>query len=413
MISAERLQSRIDALAQIGGFPNGRMCRLCLTPEDRRAGELAREWMHEAGLRTWMDAAGNIFGRREGAAPDLPAVMTGSHLDTQEFGGRYDGIAGVLCAIEAAQHLKDEDFQNRLPLVVVAFMGEENVRFPAAMIGSKAMTGQLTPTMLDQHRCRFTGETLREAMTKFELPVVRIPEAEWKPGSLAAVVELHIEQGPRLEMAQKRIGVVTGVVGFARFTVALKGQQAHSGGMPMALRRDALCAAAEIVLAVERIAKAQQDPPMVGTVGRFWLDQSSMAIVPGQVNLTVDIRCHDLEVVKRAAREAEAEAREICERRGIELTWDQVPGTGNPPAKLSQRVIDILDESARETGAPYVQMPSDGGHDCMNFASRTDVGMLFVPSVGGISHAPEEYTRADDLALGADVLARALQKLAN
>lgn len=409
-VSGARIAERVARLAEIGGLPDGGMNRLPFTPEDRAARDLFARWLSDLGLPVRVDGAGNVIGRREGSDRRAPVVVAGSHLDTQPMGGRFDGIAGVLTALEAAEAMAAAGFVHRHPIEIIDFAAEESMgRFDVSMPGSRAMVGALKPEDLAL-RCRLTGEMLREAMESIGIDLSLLAAAERPPGSIKAVVELHIEQGPYLEEAGKQIGVVTTVAGSARFHCVLEGQQAHSGALPMAYRRDALCGAAELLLAVERAAKARANPPVVGTVGYMDYEPRSPVIIPGRVRMIIDVRSIDEAARDAVVAEIEATARRIAEQRRLHLEWRL--SSGFPPTPLAHQVVDTITRACKDLGTSYVAMPSGAGHDAMTLGRRFPAGMLFVPSVGGISHAPQELTRTEDLEAGAKVLCRTLCMLA-
>lgn len=409
-VSGARIAERVARLAAIGGLPNGGMNRLPYTPEDRAARDLFARWLSDLGLRVHEDGAGNVIGRRDGSDPQAPAVMAGSHLDTQPSGGRFDGIAGVLAALEAAEAIVAAGLVHRHPIEIVDFAAEESVcRFDLSMPGSRAIIGALRPEDLEL-RCRLTGVTLREAMTSIGIDPSKLPASERPPGSIKAVVELHIEQGPYLEEAGKQIGVVTHVAGSVRYHCVLEGQQAHSGALPMAYRRDALCGAAEVLLAVERAAKARANPPVVATVGYLDYEPRSPVIIPGRVRMIIDVRSIDAAARDAVAAEIEAAARRIAAERRLRLDWQLT--SGFPPTPLAREVVDTITRACQDLGVSYMPITSGAGHDAMTLSRRFPAGMLFVPSVGGISHAPQELTRTEDLEAGAKVLCRTLCLLA-
>lgn len=410
-VSGARIAERLARLAEIGALPdNGGMYRLSYTPEDLAARDLFAGWLREAGLTTRLDEAGNLVGRREGTEPAAPVVMTGSHLDTQPHGGRFDGVVGCLCALEVMEAFRAGGFAHRHPVEVVVWGGEESSgRFDLGLIGSRAMAGALTEEHL-QKRCRHTGVTLREALDAAGGNTAQIARAARQPGSIKAVIELHIEQGPYLEQAGLPIGIVTAINGNARVPIHLRGQQAHSGAMPMDFRRDALTAAAEILLAIESAGRARKDPPVVATVGYFSHAPQAMAIVPGRVDMTADVRSYDPQALAEVVAEIQERAREIAARRKIDLTLD--PIWGIEPVTLAPEMPAFLAGVCEEMEVPYQRMPSGAMHDCMQFSRLAPVGMIFVPSAGGISHAPEEFTATADIETGARVLCRAIVSLA-
>lgn len=409
-IEPDRIHERIERLAQIGGLPGGGMNRIPYCPEDRVARDLVSSWMADLGLRVHTDAAGNVLGVWPGADPSLPSIMVGSHLDTQPGGGRFDGMAGVVAALEAVQVLQSAGLRFRRTIEVVAWAGEEaSGRFDVALIGSRAMVGELRPEHL-QERCRLTGRTLGELMIASGLPIAELATAERAPGSIAAVLELHIEQGPYLEEDALPVGVVTNIAGNRRLALTIEGVQAHSGAQPMTHRRDALCAEAEIILAAEHIASAHAAPPVVATSGYSSHFPHVIAAVPGRAEMVIDVRSIDRRSLVQAAAEIAAVAREICDRRGVRLHGPELWGVD--PTAMTRDVTEVLTRSCQEVDVPHRTMPSGAGHDSMILGRRFPAGMIFVPSRAGISHAPEEFTEAGDIATGTGVLVRALHELA-
>jgi hydantoinase/carbamoylase family amidase len=409
-ISPERMAARLDRLAEIGGLPGGGMNRLSYSPEDRAARELLAEWLSGLGLRVWVDGAGNLIGEMEGADPMLPVVMAGSHLDTQPEGGRYDGIAGVVAALESVEAMREAGFAPRHSIQLVSWAAEEvSGSYDLSMIGSRAMIGAVKPEDLEA-RNRLTGVPLREAMREAGVDLAALPGAERPAGSVKAVVELHIEQGPHLERAKKPLGVVTHVAGAARLHCTLRGQQAHSGAMPMEGRRDALCGMADVLLAVEAAAREQVDPPVVATIGYLDYGPRAVAIVPGRATAVIDVRSVDTSARDAVVSEIESQVRSIARRRKLQV--EIRPAWSFPPTRMAPEVVGVIEQACREVGAPYLAMASGAGHDSMTLGRRFPAGMIFVPSVGGISHAPEEFTPIEELALGARVLARTLALLA-
>ena len=409
-VSGERIAERIGHLAEIGGLPNGGMNRLPYSAEDREARDLFATWLNRLGLSVRVDGAGNVIGRREGTDAKFPIVMSGSHLDTQPSGGRFDGIAGVVAAIEVAEAMQTAHFVHRHPLEIVDFAAEESiVRFDLPRIGSSAMIGALSRRDLEA-RCRLTDASLYEAMASIGIDPSTFSAAERPLGSIKSVIELHIEQGPYLERSRKQIGIVTEVAGSANISCVLRGQQAHSGGMPMEGRRDALCGAAELILAAESAAKAQANPPVVATVGYLLHEPQAAAIIPGLVRMVINVRSVDVSARSRVVAAIEASAREVCNRRGLHLEWG--PVQSQMPVKFAREMVELIAEACEELGVAYQFMPSGGGHDAMSIGYRFSAGMIFVPSIGGVSHAPEEFTHNDDLVVGTKVLCRVLCKLA-
>lgn len=409
-VSAGRVSDRIAALAAIGGLPNGGMHRLPYSSEDREARRLFESWIEALGIPVRTDGAGNLLARFEGRDPTASTVMTGSHLDTQPGGGRYDGVVGavgsleVLEAMVAAQHIPERAVE------LVVWAGEEGSgRFDVGLIGSRAMIGQLQ----DRHlaaACHYSGRPLGELMIEWGVDLDRLPEAERAPGSIAAVVELHIEQGPFLEEGSRPIGVVTAIAGNWRLPLRIVGRQSHSGATPMSRRQDALCAAAEVILAAEATT-GLADPPVVATSGYFSHQPKVIAIVPGEAEMTMDVRSPDPEALDRARDAILDQARGICERRRIHLELGEIWGV--QPTETDAGIVSEIGAASRRVGVEPVAMASWAGHDSMMLGKRFPAGMIFVPSVGGISHAPDEYSRPEDIITGVRVLAEAIEALAD
>ena len=409
MTTATRLG---DAIAELAGYNDdpgaGGITREVYTPTYGAALERVAEWMREAGLDVRLDAVGNLFGRWEGGEPDAPLVLTGSHVDTTLNAGRYDGVLGVLGAIEAVQLLRDGGAAPRRTVELVAWAGEEP-RFGTGCVGSRAAAGRLARADLDRLRDR-DGTSMAAALREAGFDPDRVAEAAIDPARVHALVELHIEQGAVLEHAGESIGVVTAIAAPHDFRLTLRGAATHAGATPMRLRRDALAGAAEAVLALERIARASPSGTTVGTVGVLRARPGAINVVPGEVELDVDVRDSDLAARTRVVDAVLAAAREIAERRGLEL--ELTPIVEDAPVACEPRVVEAAEAAVRELGLPFRRMTSGAYHDAMIMGARVPIGMIFVPSVGGISHHPDEYTAPADLEHGVRVLAGTLARLA-
>jgi hydantoinase/carbamoylase family amidase len=401
-----------ETIAELAGFNDdpaaGGITREVYTPTYRAALDRVVAWMEEAGLETRLDAVGNLFGRWAGSEPDAPAVLTGSHVDTTLNAGRYDGVLGVLGAIEAVRALRARGFAPRRSIEVVAWAGEEP-RFGTGCVGSRAAAGRLDRADLDRLRDR-DGVSMAEALARAGFDPDRLPDARIDPARVHALVELHIEQGIVLEQHGEAIGVVTAIAAPHDFRIALRGAATHAGATPMALRRDALAGAAEVMGELERITRASPSGTTVGTVGVIRARPGAINVVPGEVELDVDVRDSD-----RAAREGvvadtlEA-ARAIAARRNLEV--EVTPIVEDTPVACDPRVIAAADAAAGDLGLPYRHMTSGAYHDAMIMGASVPIGMIFVPSAAGISHHPDEYTAPEDLEHGVTVLAGTLERLA-
>ena len=401
---ARRLQTDWERLSEFRDPGQAGWTRRPFTPEYRAARVWLAGRMGEAGLATRVDAAGNLVGRREGRRPDLPPVLIGSHLDTVAGGGRFDGIVGVLGALEVARCLAAAGIELEHPLEVVDFLAEEPTDFGISCVGSRGMTGTLEAQALARRDP--SGQTLAEAIESVGGRPDSLPAAIRRSGEVALMVELHIEQGPVLEQEGMPVGIVTGIVGISRYRVDLRGQADHAGTTPMNRRRDALAAAAEIVLALEALWREAEPPGGVGTAGRIFVAPNAGNVVPGAVELWAEQRSIEPELLLRQETAFQKRVREIAGRRGVEAEVERV--SHETPTPLPKRMQDGLAAVVRDLGLPERRLPSYAGHDTMHVARIAPAGMLFVPSRGGRSHCPEEWTELDAWAMGVRALGEAV-----
>jgi allantoate deiminase len=399
VIDGERLWRRISDLGEIGKQDEGGVTRLSFTDEERAAKDKVVSYMEEAGLSVREDAAGNLFGRREGSNPESPAVLIGSHVDSVYNGGNFDGPLGVLAGIEVLQSMEEQGVETGHPIEVVAFTDEEGARFSFGMIGSRALAGRLTPEDLAKHEDT-EGVSIAGAMRAYGLDPERIGEAARPTGSVKAYVELHIEQGRVLENEDLPAGVVTGIAGpvWLRFTI--EGETGHAGATPMSLRRDALAAAAEIMGLIE--AEASGTGTSVGTVGQLSLEPGGINIIPGRVEFSLDLRDIDEEVRDRVEARILGGADEISERRGVGLEIQTLQRLA--PAPCSELVKNAMARACERLGIRAHALPSGAGHDGMQLTDLCPMGMIFVRSKDGVSHSPEEWSTKEDCAKGGDAL---------
>jgi hydantoinase/carbamoylase family amidase len=403
------LHKRIDRLAEIQSEVLGAgVTREVYTAAYTEATDLVASWMQELGMQTRVDAAGNLFGRWQGEQPDLPVVLTGSHFDTTLDAGRYDGVLGVLGAIDAIRQLQADGFRPTRSIEIVGFAGEEP-RFGAGCIGSRAMVGALARADLDRMQDRY-GISVAEAMRGVGLDPDQIEDAVIDAADIHMLVELHIEQGAVLEAEGLPIGVVEHIAAPHDFRVTLTGEARHAGSTPMAMRRDALTAAAEIVLAVERLAKESRSGTTVGTVGILNLMPGAVNVIPGTVTMDIDVRDSDLEARTEVTDALLETLTEVTQRRGLELSVETT--TSDVPAACDLRIVTAVREAAVELELPARGIVSGAYHDSMVLGAMVPIGMIFVPSVAGLSHHPDEYTAPEDLEHGVAVLAATLKRLA-
>lgn len=394
-VNADRIQQHITELSRFGANPEGGVSRVAFSDADIAGRKYIGRLLQDAGLWIRTDPAGNIIGRREGNNAKLPPIMIGSHIDSVPGGGNYDGDVGVIGAIEVAQTLKERGVSLQHPLEVVVFADEEG-----GTVGSLAMAGNLQPDALDI--VSHSGKTIRDGIRAIGGDPDRLADARRKPGELKAYVELHIEQGAILDESDIDIGVVEGIVGIRWWDVTIEGVPNHAGTTPMNRRRDAMLSAAEFALAVNRVATSMEGR-QVATVGRIRAEPGAPNVIPGKVVLSLEIR--DLDAAKMAAvyDAVRAEADTIARARQTPFTFAQLK-VASEPAPTDERIRRIIAKAASSLNLTHKAMPSGAGHDAQEITHIAPTGMIFVPSVGGVSHSPKEFTSQQDMANGANVL---------
>lgn len=408
-VKAERIQNDLENLSRFGGLEGGGISRLAFTSADREARDYLRDSLARQGLGTVQDAMGNMRARRHGTR-DLAPVMIGSHLDSVPSGGCYDGAVGIVAALEVIRVLDDLGIETRRPIEVINFSAEESSRFGASTLGSKAMTGHLSQEHLHMYKDK-DGVSLYEAMKLFGLNPDGLESVRIQPGDVYAFIEMHIEQGRVLESFGIPLGIVTSIAAPTRIRVFVIGRADHSGATPMDLRADALTAASEIILGVERIASVEAGPHTVGTVGYANAQPGVLNVIPGKVELGIDIRDIDKDSKDLAVRKIISLLEYVGNNRGVKVDYRIL--ADETPVTLSGKIIGALEEAAQALGYPYRLMPSGAGHDAMYMAEVAETGMIFVPSREGISHNVAEYTAVEDIARGAELLLEAVLHLAN
>ena len=400
LINRDRLWQSLTDLAQLGATAKGGVCRLALTDLDRQARDLFVQWCEAAGCSVSVDAIGNIFARRPGRDPALPPVMTGSHIDTQPTGGKFDGCYGVMAGLEVIRTLNDLQIETQAPIEVVVWTNEEGSRFPPCMMGSGVFAGKFdlqdTLDKLDDQGLS-VGAELQRIGYAGSRAVLGHP--------VGAYFEAHIEQGPVLEDQAITLGVVMGCLGQKWFDLTLTGVEAHAGPTPMHLRKDALVGAAEVVSAVNRIAH-QHQPHACGTVGCLNLHPGSRNVIPGQVNMTIDLRHLHADKLQAMVDEVRAVIEDSAARHG--LTFELTPTADFPPLDFHPTCVNAVREAAQALGLSHMDIVSGAGHDAIFVAELGPAGMIFVPCEGGISHNEIENAAPDDLAAGCAVLLRAM-----
>jgi hydantoinase/carbamoylase family amidase len=399
----ESILARADLLAAITEDAP-RLTRAYLTPEHRRAGELIESWMREAGMSVHWDALGNVVGRYEGNVADAPVLMTGSHLDSVRNAGRYDGLFGILSPIACVADLNRRGLRLPVAIEVVAFGDEEGVRFGVTLIGSKAMAGAFNPAWLEATDA--DGLSMRDALREFGGDPDAVASVDRRGKRVVAFIESHIEQGPVLLKAGLSLGVVTAIAGASRIRCVVTGLAGHAGTVPMSARQDALAAASEMVLALERHCTVH--PGLVGTVGRMTVLPGAVNVIPQDVEFTVDLRS-GVDATRRAALEAlRAEFADIAARRRVRLDFEPFFELVAAPCDegLQQQFADAI----ATQGLPVRHLPSGAGHDAMSFPAVCPIAMLFVRcGNGGISHHPDETMTLEDADAATEVLLRFIE----
>jgi beta-ureidopropionase / N-carbamoyl-L-amino-acid hydrolase len=400
-INPERLMQALDALAQIGHLPNGGVSRLAFSADDLRARRQVQAWMVEAGMRVRIDAAGNMIGYYPGRNPDLGALATGSHIDTVPVAGRYDGCLGVLAGIEVVRTLQARGQRLNHAIEVIVFTDEER-----SVIGCKAMAGEVSAD--PSGYARLDGTPIQTCLKTIGGDWQQIATAQRQPGEIAAFVELHVEQGGVLEHFARPIGNVTGIVGQYRFAVTIIGRPNHAGTTPMNRRQDALVAAAQVILAVHRIA-TETPGEQVATVGYVNVLPNATNTIAGQVDLRIDARdlCQDnLDRIVQAIHQA---LTPIAAATGTAITMQ--PMLQIRPTLASPQIMQTIEQVCQDLGLAVMALPSRAGHDAQEIGRFAPMGMIFVPSRSGISHSEQEYTDPVECAQGANVLLQTFLRL--
>jgi allantoate deiminase len=405
-IQKERIQKDLEAINAFNATPGKGITRFTFSKEYQGALSYVVEEFHRIGLKCSFAPGGNLRGRLAGSERSGPSVMMGSHLDTVAQGGRFDGTAGVVAALEAARAIREEDLPHRLPIDLVVFAEEEGGRFGWGLLGSSAWSGRMTAAQLAQIKDR-EGMSYLEAL---ESAGVKIQDSSMlNPDSLKAMLELHIEQGSILESRNASIGVIEAIVGIKQVIVTIEGSADHAGTTPMNLRRDAMQGAARMIAAVETVAH-QEGMEGVATVGQVFCEPGQANVIPGLVRFSVDVRHSDEVRLEAMAAGIAYVAESLSKARNLRCRIEVKAEA--EPVRMTQEICDLIERVAREKGVEPVRMASGAGHDTGIIAKISDAGMVFVPSQGGRSHCPEELTKVEDIALGAEILLETVLELA-
>jgi ureidoglycolate amidohydrolase len=406
-VDLARLTGELERLARFSDAEPPAVTRVLFTRPDLEARALLGAAFAAAGLSVRTDPAGNLFARWPGAEPGLPAVGTGSHTDAIPFSGRYDGTVGVLGALEALRALRAAGWRPRRPLELLVFTSEEPTRFGIGCLGSRLLSGSLAPAaaaaLTDADGLTFE-EVRRRAGCTGTLADVRLAD-----GCYSAFVELHIEQGPLLEREQVPIGAVTAIAAPAALRVQLHGEGGHAGAVLMPQRHDALCAAAEVVLAVEEAARGSGRPDTVATTGVCRVHPGAINSIPARVILEIDVRDTDLAARDRAVDRIRAAAGQAAGRRGLRAEVELL--NADPPAEAGAAVLGAIETACTRLGLSCKRMVSRAYHDSLFMARVCPTGMIFIPCKDGVSHRPDEYSAPEAIGRGVEVLALTLAEL--
>ena len=406
-IDRDRLLSEVDALASISGAEAPAVTRIVFSPADLKARAWLRTRCEEAGLAVRQDAVGNTFARRAGSDPHAPAVGTGSHIDAIPNAGKYDGVVGVLGGLEAIRALQHSGFRPKHPIELLVFTSEEPTRFGIGCLGSRLLSGSLAPDAAKRLKDN-EGESIEEVRRKAgfsgELDGVRLPSGYYK-----AFVELHIEQGPLLERQQIPLGVVTHIAAPASLRVVIEGAGGHAGGVLMPDRRDALCAAAELILAIENAARTSGAIDTVATVGICEVFPGAVNSIPSRVRLSADIRDTDLKRRDAVIKSMENACNSISASRHVTIHTELL--NADAPAECAPAVVEALSQACRKHEQKFLLMISRAYHDSLFMSRIAPTAMLFIPCRNGYSHRPDEYASPEDITRGTLVLAETLAAL--
>lgn len=408
-VSGHRLAQRLGALSKIGLTELNGANRPGYSFEERKAKDLVKGWMEEVGLTVREDEAGNLFGRLAGKNDSLPVILSGSHVDSVPNGGHFDGTLGVLAALEVVEAWKETGYQPEKPYEVVVFSDEEGARFNSGLHGSKGMMG----TEVLEEKLKLVdseGLSFSEVFEQVGLKAEDYLKAKRDPNEIEVFAEVHIEQGKRLEKANLPCGIVTGIAGSCRIEFTFTGKAGHAGNTPMNDRKDALLAASEFVLEVNKLPKQYSDSA-VATVGKLDVEPNGVNVIAGKVTLYVDTRDIYKDTRDRLADRIIELSQEIGNKHGIKV--DYVEKTRVTPVQISDELQGLIAESLQDNGIDVLKIPSGAGHDAMILGEKIPVAMIFVRSKDGISHNPAEWSDLNDCVQGVHVLKTFIEKLQN
>ncbi len=405
-----RVLERLDALYDCGEQENKTHSRIAYSPYDKKGRDLFQQYFRSIGIEPYVDEAGNIHAVLEGSELGLPSILIGSHLDTVPDGGKLDGALGCMVGLEICEVLHENNIQLRHPLEVIVFTDEEGSRFGTGMFGSKAFCGNPMDDF-SQRRLDADGNERKAVLKTFGIDCENLSHVKRDPESICCYLELHVEQGRFLEKAQMQLGVVSGIAGLKRYFVSIDGEANHAGSTLMKDRKDALVAASAFISQVPEVVKRCGTEFSVATVGSIQVSPGSVNVVPGWCEFSLEMRDQTVEGLETIQRELQAQLSEI--ERVYNVDVHMTPVSESTPAAMDETLQDIFEDICKEGEYSYKRMSSGAFHDALPLSNYCKTGMLFVPSVGGISHSPGEYTHPDDIHVGCELFYEAVLRIDN
>nr|WP_296266696.1 Zn-dependent hydrolase [uncultured Merdimonas sp.] len=408
-VNIERIHSRLEEIYQCGKKEDGTFTRMAYSPEDVKGRETFMNYFRKLGIEPRVDEAGNIHARLEGEDPTLPAIMTGSHLDTVPDGGKYDGVVGCVSGLEAVETLVENGKKLRHPLEVIVFTDEEGFRFGSGLLGSSAICGQELD--IRESDVDLYGNRRSDVIKSYGITVADAPKAKIDPKDVHCFMELHVEQGASLYKSKTPIGVVSSIAGVSRYEIVITGEANHAGSTIMADRKDALVAASKFIAQVPEIVRENGNEYTVATVGTIKVQPNSVNVVPGSCVFNLEIRDQHAEVIECIEKKTREYLDQVCKEMGEEYSFTQI--SYHEPAPMSEWVKGAIEKAVQEMGVDYRVVPSGAFHDSLIMTGVFPTGMIFVPSVDGISHSRYEFTEDADIEQGAQLLLNTILEVDN
>lgn len=408
-VNIERIHSRLEEIYQCGKKEDGTFTRMAYSPEDVKGRETFMNYFRKLGIEPRVDEAGNIHARLEGEDPTLPAIMTGSHLDTVPDGGKYDGVVGCVSGLEAVETLVENGKKLRHPLEVIVFTDEEGFRFGSGLLGSSAICGQELD--IRESDVDLYGNRRSNVIKSYGITVADAPKAKIDPKDVHCFMELHVEQGASLYKSKTPIGVVSSIAGVSRYEIVITGEANHAGSTIMADRKDALVAASKFIAQVPEIVRENGNEYTVATVGTIKVQPNSVNVVPGSCVFNLEIRDQHAEVIECIEKKTREYLDQVCKEMGEEYSFTQI--SYHEPAPMSEWVKGAIEKAVQEMGVDYRVVPSGAFHDSLIMTGVFPTGMIFVPSVDGISHSRYEFTEDADIEQGAQLLLNTILEVDN